>query len=117
MRWLVRWTGSTTFSQTSQGVLVWTSVDAMRGFPNRRAIALEIEADGQTDAPVPLHNYGAKLAYRKGILRRWFIMELRTSISWPKDYVYQHRSSSLGVGIGFEMLFGTDEFLARPVTF
>jgi hypothetical protein len=44
-------------------------------------------------------------------------MELRTSVDWPKDYTYQHRSAALGVGIGFEMLFGTEEFLARPVTF
>lgn len=117
MRWLLRWTGSVSVTQRSLGVIVWSAVDAMRGFADRKAVALEIETDGQTDAPVPLHNYGAKFAYRQGILRRWLIMELRTSVSWPKDYPVQHRSRSFGVGIGFEMLFGTDEFLARPVTF
>ena len=72
---------------------------------------------GQTDAPVPLHTYGAKLAYRQSVLRKWFIMECRTSISWPKDLPEQERKVSPGLGVGFEMLFGTEEFLARPVTF
>ncbi len=89
----------------------------MRGFPNRRAIAMEISIDGSTDAPVPLHDYGLKVAYRKAVIRRWLVMEVRSSVDWPKDFVWQHRSHSFGVGIGFEMLFGTQEFLARPVTF
>jgi len=117
LRWLVRWTASGTISQRTLGMRGYTDVLAMRGFANRRAIALEIGMDGQTKAPVPLHDYGIKFAYRQSIGRRWLIMELRTSVDWPKDYTYQHRSAALGVGIGFEMLFGTEEFLARPVTF
>jgi hypothetical protein len=117
LRWFARWTGSVTFSQKSQGVLGWSALDLMRGFSERRAIALELEIDGQTDAPVPLHNYGTKFAYRQAVLRKWLIMELRTSVSWPKDLPQQDRRLSPGVGMGFEMLFGTDEFLARPVTF
>jgi hypothetical protein len=116
-RWFARWTGSVTFSEKSQGLLGWSAVDLMHGFASRRAIALEFEIDGRTDAPVPLHNYGAKFAYRQSVLRRWLIMEVRTSLSWPKDLVAQERRSSLGVGLGFEVLFGTDVFLARPVTF
>jgi hypothetical protein len=117
LRWLVRWTGSGTYAQFSQGLRGYMAVVAMRGFPNRRAIAMEISIDGSTDAPVPLHDYGMKFAYREAVVRRWLIMELRTSVDWPRDYVTQHRGSSFGVGIGFEMLFGTQEFLARPVTF
>jgi hypothetical protein len=44
-------------------------------------------------------------------------MEARTSIAWPKDQPGQRRRRSLGLGLGFEMLFGTTDFLARPVTF
>jgi hypothetical protein len=80
-------------------------------------VAWEVGVDGQTEAPVPLHDYGMKVAYRQGIVRRWLIMEVRTSIDWPKDFAYQRRSASLGIGLGFEMLLGTNEFLARPVTF
>jgi hypothetical protein len=117
MRWFARWTGSVTFSQRSQGLLGWSAVDLMRGFASRRAIALELEIDGQTDASVPIHNYGAKFAYRQSVLRSWLVMEARTSLSWPKDLFQQERRPSAGVGLGLEILFGTDEFLARPVTF
>jgi hypothetical protein len=117
LRWLVRWTNSATFSEKSSGIRGYSALLGMRGFPSRRAIALEISLDGASDAPVPLHDYGAKVAYRQSILRKWLIMEVRTSVDWPKDFVTQTRSRSLGIGLGFEMLFGTDEFLARPVTF
>ena len=117
LRWLVRWTGSATYAQYSQGLRGYMAVLAMRGFPDRRAVAMEISIDGATDAPVPLHDYGLKVAYRKAVLRRWLIMELRTSVDWPRDFVTQHRGASFGVGVGFEMLFGTEAFLARPVTF
>ena len=117
LHWLVRWTGSVTLSQVSQGLLGWSAIDLVRGFSTRRAVALELELDGQTDAPVPLHSYGMKLAYRQSVVRKWLIMELRTSVSWPKDEPQQERRLSPGVGLGFEMLIGTDAFLARPVTF
>jgi hypothetical protein len=117
LRWLTRWTGSITYSQKSQGLLGWSAVDFMRGFSSRRAIALEFEVDGQTDAPVRVHNYGSKLAYRQAVLRRWLVMELRASVSWPRDLPQQDRHLSPGVGLGFEMLLGTEEFLARPMTF
>ncbi len=117
LRWLVRWTGSATVSQESQGTRGYSALLAMRGFPNRHAIALEISFDGESNAPVPLHDYGMKVAYRQSILRRWLIVEVRASVDWPRDFLYQNRDRSLGIGLGFEMLFGTDEFLARPVTF
>lgn len=117
LRWLARWTSSVTLSQRTQGALAWSAVDLMRGFSSRRAIAMELEIDGQTDAPVPLHNYGAKIAYRQSVVRRWLIIEVRTSVSWPKDLPQQERRISPGVGLGFEMLIGTQEFLVRPVTF
>jgi hypothetical protein len=116
-RWLARWTGSVTLSQSSQGMLGWSAIDVVRGFATRRAIALELAIDGQTDALVPLHSYGAKLAYRQSVLRKWLIMEMRTSVSWPKDEPQQRRRLSPGVGLGFEVLIGTDRFLARPITF
>lgn len=117
VHWLVRYTASATRSQESQGLRGYSSVLVLHDLPDRRAVAFEVGFDGQTEAEAPLHDYGMKVAYRKGILRRWLVMEVRTSIDWPKDFAWQHRKASLGVGIGFEMLFGTDEFLARPVTF
>jgi len=117
LHWLTRFTVSATRSQESQGLRGYSSVLILRGLPARRAIAFEVGFDGSTQAPVPMHDYGFKVAYRQGILRRWLIMEVRTSVDWPRDYTYERRTASLGIGLGFEMLFGTNEFLARPVTF
>lgn len=116
-RWLLRWTTSGTISEQSDGVFGYSAIVGMLGLPNRRAIAVEVGFDGVSDAPVPLHDYGLKAAYRQSVFRDWLVMEVRSSVTWPKDEPEQDRSASFGVGIGFEMLFGTDEFLARPVTF
>jgi hypothetical protein len=66
---------------------------------------------------VPVQEYGFKAAYRQAVMRDWLVMEVRTSLTWPKEYPDQPRAPSWGVGVGFEMFFGTDEFLARPITF
>jgi len=115
--WLARYTISGTRSQKSEGLRGYSSILLLHGMAERRAIAFEVGADGQTEASVQLHDYGFKVAYRQGILRRWLIMEVRTSLDWPRDFIYQHRSASFGIGLGFEMMIGTDEFLARPITF
>jgi hypothetical protein len=115
--WLARYTFSATRSQKSEGLRGYTSILLLHGIAERHAVAFEVGSDGQTQAPVQLHDYGFKLAYRQGILRRWLIMEVRTSVDWPRDYIYQSRSASFGIGLGFEMLIGTEEFLARPITF
>lgn len=117
LNWLTRWSGSATFSEKSLGVSWWSTVDAMRDFLPSRAVVMELEVNGQTDAPVPIADYGAQLAYRRSVLRNWLIMELRASISWPKDLPQQDRRANPGVGLGFELLFGTDEFVARPIRF
>lgn len=116
-QWLVRFTGSATVSQETEGMRGYSTVSAVRGFPSRRAVTLEVGLDGETEADVPLHDYGFKLAYRQALTRNWLVLEIRTSLRWPKEELDQTREASWGVGAGFEMFFGTDEFLARPVTF
>lgn len=115
--WLVRWTTSGTISQESHGLRGYGAVNVLRGFPSRRAIAFEVGFDGSTDALVPMHEYGMKAAYRQSIVRDWLVIELRTSLTWPKDLPEQPRKPSWGVGLGFEMFFGDQDFLARPATF
>lgn len=115
--WLVRWTTSGTVSQESEGVKGYSSVMVLKGLSDRRALALAVGFDGETDAEVPMRDYGVKFAYRQRLSRDWLVMELRSSLTWPREELTQPRAPSWGIGIGFEMLFGTEEFLARPVTF
>jgi hypothetical protein len=115
--WLVRWTTSASFSERSEGIYGYSAVQALRGLPNRRAIAFEMGMNGESDNPVPVQEYGFKAAYRQAVMRDWLVMEIRTSLTWPKEQPEQPRKPSWGLGVGFEMFFGTDEFLARPITF
>ena len=57
------------------------------------------------------------MAYRRSVLREWLVLEMRTSVDWPKDYVWQERRASWGLGAGFEMYFGSYRFQARSFTF
>jgi hypothetical protein len=115
--WLLRWTASGTFSQRSEGVKGYTALMALRGLPDRRAAAAELFTEGEFDADVPLGNYGIKLAYRQSVMRDWLVLETRVSLTFPKEFPEQAREATWGIGVGLEMFFGTDEFLARPVTF
>jgi len=115
--WMLRWTTSGTISQESSGVFGYSSIMALCGLPNRRAFVVAAGLDGETDAEVPLHDFGFKVAWRQSVVRDWLVLEVRSSLTWPKEHRDQPREPSWGVGLGFEMFFGTDEFLARPATF
>ncbi|MGH8174832.1 MAG: hypothetical protein ACREV5_01055 [Steroidobacter sp.] len=115
--WLVRWSGSGTISEKTAGVRGYTALTALRALPDRRAIAAQIFTAGEFDAAVPLREYGAKIAYRQSIIRDWLVLEVRPSITWPKTEIGQSREASWGIGVGFEMFFGIDDFSANPATF
>jgi hypothetical protein len=115
--WMLRGTVSGTLSERSKGVKGYTALMLLRGLPDRKAVAAELFSEHEMDNEVPLQNYGIKLAYRRSITRDWLVLETRVSLTWPKEFAYQEREATLGVGVGLEMFFGTDEFLARPVTF
>jgi hypothetical protein len=115
--WLARWTVSGTFSEKSEGVRGYTALTAYRGLPDRRAVGAQVFTEGSFDAAVPVGEYGVRMAYRQSVVRDWLVVEVRPQVTWPKDEPEQPRKPSWGIGIGFEIFFGTDEFQARPVTF
>lgn len=113
---LIRWTASGTISQESEGVRGYTSLTWYRALPENRGIAAQIFSSGEFDAPVPLEEYGLRVAYRKRIFRDWLVLELRPSVTWPRERRDEPRKASWGFGIGFEMFFGENGFQARPAT-
>jgi hypothetical protein len=58
-----------------------------------------------------------KVAFRQRMLRDWLVLEIRPSVTWPKEELSEPRDTNWGLGIGFEMSFGDNEFQARPATF
>jgi hypothetical protein len=116
-QWLLRLTLSGTISQRIEGVKSYYAFNAIRGLPDRRAFCAELFSENEHKEAVPLGNYGVKLAYRKSVTRDWLVLETRLSLTFPKDEPWQTREATWGVGVGLEMFLGTDQFLARPVTF
>jgi hypothetical protein len=114
---LLRWTASGTISEESEGVRGYSALTMYRTLSGKRAVGGQLFTSGEFDAAVPLGEYGVRVAYRKRIFRDWLVLELRPSVTWPKDDPDQTRKASWGFGVGFEMFFGQDEFQARPATF
>jgi hypothetical protein len=113
---LIRWTASGTISQETEGVRGYTALTWYRALPRQHAIAAQVFTTGEFDAAVPLEEYGLRVAYRKRIFRDWLVLELRPSVTWPRERRDQPREASWGLGIGIEMFFGEEGFHARPAT-
>jgi hypothetical protein len=114
---LLRLTVSGTVSQESAGLRGYAAATLLRSLQQRRAIVGNVSIDWESRAPVALQDFGAVVAYRQSVYRDWLILELRTSLNWPKAVPSAARNMSWGLGVGAEMLFGTTQFQARPVTF
>ena len=55
---------------------------------------------------MPVKDWGVQLIYRQRISREWLFLELRSSVTWPKDELDESRKANWGVGVAVEMLFG-----------
>ena len=114
---LLQLSAAGTISQRSEGLRGFAAATLLRSLAVRRALVGNLALDFETRAPVALHEFGGAIAYRQRIYRDWLILELRSSLTWPKETPGAPRTRSFGVGIGVEMLLGTTQFQARPATF
>jgi hypothetical protein len=105
-----RLTASGTYSGRSLGLRGYMNATLFQRLSDRRAIAYQIGADGETDAPVALREYGARTTYRQNVWRDWLVLELRASLTWPREKREESRQPSWGAGVGFEMVFGPGTF-------
>lgn len=115
--WFARWSTSATISEKSEGVRGFVAATFYRYLAERRSIGAQLFTTAELDADVPLEEFGLRVAYRQRIARDWLVLEVRPSVTWPKDDPGDPRKPSWGLGIGIEMFFGHDEFQGRPVTF
>jgi hypothetical protein len=105
-----RFTASGTYSGRSQGLRGYVNATLFQRLSDRRALAYQVGADGETDAPVALREYGARTTYRQNVWRDWLVLELRASLTWPREKREESRQPSWGAGVGFEMVFGPGTF-------
>jgi len=104
---LGRWTGSATFTQETEGVRWFSQLTLYQNLHNGRALSYQVGITAETDRDVPITDYGLRVIYRRSIFdREWLFLELRSSMTWPRENLLEKRQANLGAGIALEMMFG-----------
>ena len=103
---LVRWTGSGTFSEDTEGVRWYSTATLYQNLGNVRALAYQAAISGETDHEVDIGDYGFRVIYRRRLHRDWLFLELRSSITWPRETLLERREANWGAGAAVEMQFG-----------
>ena len=104
---LVRLTGSATFTQETEGVRWFSQLTLFQNLHEGRAISYQLGIASESDLEVPVTDYGLRIIYRRSIFdREWLFLELRSSITWPRENPFENRESNLGAGVALEMMFG-----------
>jgi hypothetical protein len=105
--WLIRSWSVAVVEEEVEGIS-WTSkLIAYQNLSPKSAFSYAVFGTGETDYEVPIRDYGIELRYRRQVSRDWLFVELLTYLNWPRDFLIEERESSVGLGIEFEMQFGT----------
>lgn len=113
-RWLVRSWSVAVVEDEVEGVSWTTKLIAYQNFSRKSAFSYALYGVGETDYEVPIRDFGIELRYRRQISRDWLFVELLTYHNWPRDFLVEERKANIGVGIEFEMQFGTWPGRRRP---
>jgi len=104
---LLRWEGSASISEISEGVEWFTGLTLYQELNVDLASRYRIWVRGATDAPVPTKEYGVEVFLRRRMLREWFFGEVGSGVSWIRDHPWERRKASLSILVGVEMQFGS----------
>lgn len=105
-QWLVRWTGSGTLTENTEGIRWFSNATLYQNLGSNRALAYQAGISGESDRDVAVADYGLRVIYRQRIHREWLFLELRSSLTWPRETPLEHREPNWGAGVGLELLFG-----------
>lgn len=104
---LGRWTGSATFTQETEGLRWFSQLTLFQNLHEGHAISYQVGVTAETDNEVPITDYGLRIIYRRSIFdREWLFLELRSSVTWPRENLLEERQANLGAGVAIEMTFG-----------
>ena len=103
---LVRWTGSGTLTEATEGLRWYTNLTIYQNIGDGRALAYQAGISGETGNPVSLADFGLRVIYRRRIHLDWLFLELRSSVAWPRDTLAERRIPNWGLGVALEMQFG-----------
>ncbi|MGB5354015.1 MAG: hypothetical protein WBN32_10430 [Woeseia sp.] len=105
--WLLRFLSIAVVEEDVEGVAWTNKVIGYQNLANNSAMSYAVYHTGETDAEVPVRDYGVELRYRRKILREWLFIEYLAYLSWPREFLIEERKPVAGVGIEFEMQFGS----------
>ena len=103
---MMRWRGAGKISDITLGADWFTELSYYHRLGRRRALAHQIGANGETDAPILVENYFVRVIYRQQILREWLFLEIGPGMAWRRDVRGEPRDSVPILRFGVEMLFG-----------
>lgn len=101
----LRWSNSATFGTETDGVEWSTSLGPARDFGRQRQLSLEVLANGGTDRPVDVSEYGVRSIWSQPIYRDWVIGDLIVGYFWPRDDDDPDRREAWAVGLGVDLRF------------
>ena len=105
-RLLLRWANSATLAEDVRRFEWYSGLTTFQSLGNHSGLAYSGFVSGVVNTDVPIRNFGAELRFRRRVLRKWLFLELRSSLTWPKESLAEEREINPGVGVGFEMYFG-----------
>ncbi len=103
---LLRWDNSATLAEDVERIEWYSAVIAFQSLSARRAVSYTTFVRGVMNTDVPVRDFGVELRFRRQTFRKWLFLELRSSLTWPRETLEEDREINPGVGIGFEMYFG-----------
>jgi hypothetical protein len=104
---LLRYSAVGTFSEAAEGVEWRTALVLYKNLGGGHALASELFTRGETEAPVELREYGARLIYRRPIGAQPYLFgEAIVGYTFPRKDWQEAREGSAMVGFGVELLFG-----------
>jgi hypothetical protein len=103
---LVRWRTTGTISESTEGVRWETGVSLFQRIGRKHAVAYQVQVRGETDADVPVREYGVHFIYRQSVAREWLFIDLRPALVWRREELADQREPVAILGAGLEIQFG-----------
>jgi hypothetical protein len=103
---MVRWRTIGTYSETTDGIDWRSQVTLYYQLSNRRALAFEVGAFGETDHEVEAEDLFVRTIYRQRISRDWLFVDVRPGVAWRRRARDEPREAVPFVTFGVELLYG-----------
>lgn len=106
---LIRWSNWAKIHENSSGFIFDSRLLLYQKLSSKRALLYTLIAEGESDAPTPIKQYGGFLTYKQQLWREWFYGELILGATKLYKESWSTHRTSLIFGLGFEMVFSSED--------